>query len=50
MQYYVVSHRHQKIAAEGTGLIVCFNYIENKKAPLPPELKKRIEDLEPSKA
>ena len=50
MEYYVVSHQHQKIAAEGNGLIVCFNYNENKKAPLPAELKKRIEDLEASKA
>jgi acyl-CoA thioester hydrolase len=50
MQYFVASHRHQKIAAEGTGLIVCFNYNENQKAPLPAELQKRIEDLEASKA
>ncbi len=50
MEYYVVSHRHEKIAADGTGLIVCFNYIENRKAPLPAELKKHIEDLESSKA
>lgn len=49
MEYYVVSHRYQKIAAEGNGLIVCFNYSENQKAPLPAELKKRIEDLEASK-
>ena len=49
MQYFVVSHRYQKIAAEGDGLIVCFNYNENKKAPLPAELIKRIEDLEASK-
>ena len=49
MQYYVVSHQHQKIAAEGNGLIVCFNYNENMKAPLPPELKNRIEELEASK-
>ena len=48
MQYYVVSHQYQKVAAEGNGLIVCFNYSENKKVPLPLELKKRIEDLEGS--
>src|ERR687884_231287 len=29
MEYYVVSHKHQRVAAEGTGLIVCFNYKEN---------------------
>ena len=48
MEYYVVSHKHEKVAAEGTGLIVCFNYKENKKTPVPPELKKRIEELETS--
>jgi acyl-CoA thioester hydrolase len=48
MEYYVVSHRHGKVAADGTGLIVCFNYQENKKAPLPDELIKRIEHLEGS--
>lgn len=46
MEYYVVSHKHQKVAAEGTGLIVCFNYKENKKTAIPAELKKRIEELE----
>lgn len=48
MEYYVVSHKHQNIAAEGIGLIVSFNYKENKKALLPSELKQRIEELETS--
>ena len=48
MVYYVVSHQHQKIAAEGTGLIVTFDYKENKKALLPPEVRQRIEALEAS--
>ena len=26
MEYYVVSHKHQKVAAEGEGVIVSFNY------------------------
>ena len=42
MDYYVVSHKHQQIAAEGTGLIVMFNYRTNKKAELPAEIKERI--------
>ena len=46
MEYVVVSHKHQKIAADGSGLIVCFNYKENKKVPVPAEIKKRIEHLE----
>ena len=48
MDYYVVSHKHQKVAAEGTGLIVCFNYRENKKTPIPSEVKQRIAELEAS--
>src|SRR5689334_8130077 len=31
MRYAVASRRHQKIAAEGEGLIVAFDYRENKK-------------------
>ena len=50
MEYYVVSHKHQKVAAEGTGSIVCFNYKENKKTAVPAELKRRIEALEASVA
>jgi acyl-CoA thioester hydrolase len=46
MEYFVVSEKHQRVAAEGTGLIVCFNYKENKKVALPAELKRRIEELE----
>jgi len=46
MEYYVVSHKHQKVAAEGTGLIVCFDYKQNKKTGIPSELKQRIEQLE----
>jgi len=46
MNYLVVSTRLQKVAAEGDGLIVSFNYRENKKAIIPDELKQRILDLE----
>jgi acyl-CoA thioester hydrolase len=46
MNYLVVSTRLQKVAAEGDGLIVAFNYGENKKAIIPDELKQRILDLE----
>ena len=48
MEYYVVSHKHQRVSAEGTGLIACFNYAENKKTPVPAEIKQRIEALEAS--
>ena len=46
MDYYVVSEKHQRVAAEGSGLIVCFNYRDNKKVPIPEELRHRIEQLE----
>lgn len=48
MAYVVVSHKQQKVAAEGTGLIVTFNYQENRKALLPAEIRQRIENLEAS--
>lgn len=48
MTYIVVSHRHQKIAAEGEGVIVTYNYPEQRKAPLPEEIKARIAVLEKS--
>lgn len=48
MEYLVVSHAHQKIAAEGEGLIVTFDYRHGRKAPIPAELKRRIEQLEAS--
>ena len=46
MEHRLVSHRHQKVAAEGDGLIVYYNYREGRKTPIPPELKQRILDLE----
>ena len=46
MEYFLVSHKHQKIAAEGEGVIVSFDYRENVKAPLPAEIKRRIAALE----
>jgi len=46
MDYCVVSHKHQKIAAEGEGLIVSFDYKAAKKVPIPEEIKERILKLE----
>jgi acyl-CoA thioester hydrolase len=48
MKYVVVSHSHQKVAAEGEGMIVSYNYREQRKAPLPEEIKGRIRILEDS--
>ena len=48
MEYRAVSHKAQATAAEGEGVIVSYNYRENKKVPLPEELKQRILALEGS--
>jgi acyl-CoA thioester hydrolase len=50
MKYVVVSHRQAKVAAEGDGLVVSYDYRALRKAPLPAEIKKRIEALEASVA
>jgi len=49
MVYRVVSHQHKKIAVEGDGLIVSFDYRNNRKAPLPDEIKRAIEMVEQEK-
>jgi len=46
MEYLVVSHTHQAIAAEGDAVVVSFNYRESKKVLVPRDVKKRIEKLE----
>lgn len=48
MTYRVVSHEHAKVAAEGEGLIVSYDYRAQKKAALPDEIKERIQILENS--
>jgi acyl-CoA thioester hydrolase len=48
MEYRVVSHKSQAIAAEGEGVVVSYNYRENKKASVPEEMKQRILMLEES--
>jgi acyl-CoA thioester hydrolase len=46
MEHRIVSKRHQRVAAEGTSLIVTFNYREQRKAPLPADMLERIASLE----
>ncbi|HZH29610.1 MAG TPA: thioesterase family protein [Pyrinomonadaceae bacterium] len=50
MKYIVVSHAHAKVAAEGAGLIVSYDYRALRKTTLPDEIKRRIEALEESAA
>jgi acyl-CoA thioester hydrolase len=46
MRYAIVSHRHQKLTAEGDGVVVMYNYRESKKTSMPDELRRRITELE----
>jgi acyl-CoA thioester hydrolase len=46
MRYAVVSQRLQKLAAEGEGVIVSFDYRANRKAPLPEVIRQRIAAIE----
>ena len=46
IKFQIVSQKHQKVAAEGEGVIVSYDYRENKKAPLPEEVMQRIQALE----
>ncbi|NPV04151.1 MAG: acyl-CoA thioesterase [Syntrophaceae bacterium] len=46
MRYAVLSHRLGRLAAEGEGTLVCFDYRQNKKAPVPERLRGRIAEIE----
>jgi len=46
MKYIIVSHKHQKVAADGDGLIVMYNYHEGKKTAIPEEIRQRIMIME----
>jgi acyl-CoA thioester hydrolase len=46
MKYVVFSHKHQKIAAEGDGVVVMYDYREGKKTAIPEEIRKRILAME----
>jgi acyl-CoA thioester hydrolase len=48
MHYLVVSAKHQKVAAEGDGVIVTFNYKEGKKVTVPDVVKQSILNIEKS--
>ena len=46
MKYIVASRRLSKIAAEGEGVLVTYDYRNNRKVPVPAEVKRSILDLE----
>ncbi len=49
MEYLVVSHRHQRVAAEGEGMIVAYDYREMRKTGLPEEIRERLIRLNQNK-
>ncbi len=46
-QYLAVSAEHDRVAAEGHGVIVAFDYRSQEKSPIPEEVRRRILELEP---
>jgi len=47
MQYRVHSRALADIAAEGSGIVVAYDYGAGMKAPLPVSVRRRVESLEP---
>lgn len=45
MAYVVVSHRQEKIAAEGEAVIVMYDYREGRKTAIPDELRRKMMTL-----
>jgi acyl-CoA thioester hydrolase len=46
MEHIVVSHRHRKVAAQGSGRVVAFDYRRQCKATLPAAIQLKIRELE----
>ena len=46
MGYEVFSTKHQRIAADGEGVVVTYDYRNNKKVPIPDALRAKILELE----
>jgi acyl-CoA thioester hydrolase len=46
IEHCIVSHRHQKVVAEGEGVLVSYNYQQLQKTPLPEIVKQGIQALE----
>ncbi len=46
MKYYVLSHASGRVAAEGEGLIVYFDYAKQRKHPIPDAIAQAIHQLD----
>ena len=49
MEQIIVSHQYGKIAAIGSGVIVTFDYVAGRKAPVPDLVRARVEEIEGKK-
>jgi acyl-CoA thioester hydrolase len=46
MEYRVVSEKLERVAADGGGVVVAYNYLEERKAEIPQRVRKEIERIE----
>ena len=46
MEYLIVSEHYRETAAEGTGVIICYNYQNNQTTQIPEVVHQAIEKLE----
>ncbi len=46
MEQIVVSHQHAAVAAIGSGVIVTFDYVAGRKAPMPELVRTRVAEIE----
>ena len=46
MEYLIVSEQHPKTVAEGTGVVICYNYQNNQTTQIPEVVHHAIEKLE----
>lgn len=46
MEYRLVSLSREEVAGEGTGVVVSYDYWEARKAPIPRQVRKRIDEME----
>jgi len=46
MEYLVISQDSEAVAAEGTGIVVSYDYVNRRIVRIPEEVRRRIEELE----
>jgi acyl-CoA thioester hydrolase len=46
MEYLIVSEKHPEPVAEGTGIVVCYNYQKNQTTQIPEIIHQAVEKLE----